>query len=114
MKWLNWWKKTEADKDLQDLEMRLQGALVPVAPRAEFVEGLRKNLLVQFSGVELTRPEQNQRLQTGLLVAGGVVGSVFVVLAGVRGIVSLVGVVGLVVSLFKQNSQQSASPSELA
>jgi hypothetical protein len=115
MKWFGWWKKTEEDQELIDLEMRLQETLVPVAPRAEFVEGLRRNLLIQFSGIELLAPaDQNNNLQTGLLITGGILGGIFVVLAGVRGIVSLIGIVGLLISLLKQETQQPVSTSELA
>lgn len=114
MKWFRWWKKTELDQDLQALEGRLQETLIPVAPRAEFVEGLRKSLLVQLSGVEISPKVQNQNLQTGLLVTGGIVGSIFVVLAGIRGIVSLFGVAALLISWLKTNEPQPSSSSELA
>jgi hypothetical protein len=114
MKWFRLWKKTEVDQELQILEERLQETLVPVAPRAEFVEGLRRNLLLQLAGVELTPAAQNQNLQTGLLITGGILGGIFVVLAGIRGIVSLIGMAGLLISLLKQDTQQPASTSELA
>lgn len=114
MKWFKWWKKNEIDEELQGLESKLQRILVPVVPRSEFVGGLRKRLLKQVPEIELTVQPQNQALQTGLLITGGIVGGIFVVLTGVRGLVSLVGVIGLLVSWLKQNSQDSTTPSNLA
>ena len=98
MKWFSWRKKTEVDADLQILELKLQNALFPISPRVDFIDGLRRNLLQQFSEVELATSKQNQNLQTGLLITGGILGSIFMVVAGVRGLVSLIGVIGLLIS----------------
>ena len=114
MKWFSWRKKTEVDADLQISETKLQHALLPVTPRVDFVQGLRRNLLQQFPEVELPPSKQNQNLQTGLLIAGGILGSVFMVVAGVRGLVSLVGVLGLLINWLRQDGQQSPSTSKLA
>ena len=56
---------------------------------------------------------QDKTLPTGLLVTGGVLGGVVVVLAGIRGLVSLLGVASLLVNLLKQETQDSLTTSNL-
>jgi hypothetical protein len=115
MKWLNWWKKTELDDELRSFEWRLDKSLFPIEPRPEFVTNLRKNLLNQNLEIALLPPKpQNQRLQTGILVTGGVLSVLFMVLAGVRGVVSIVGAVGLLISFVKQNTQEIPTPTNFA
>lgn len=114
MKWTKWWKKNEVDEDFQELELRLQSTLIPVIPRPEFVAGLRENLLDQIPEIDLILEPQSQKLQTGLLITGGVLGAVAMILTGIRGVVSIVGVVGLLISLIKQNTQDSRMPSSMA
>ena len=114
MKIIKWWQKNETDEDLQGLELKLRMTLTPVIPRPEFVAGLRKSLLKQVPEINLTLEPQNQKLRTGLLMAGGVLGVAAMVLTGVRGVVSVVGVVGLLISMIKQSSQDTPAPSNLA
>ena len=112
---INFRKPTELDEDLQRLETELSEILIHIEPEPQFVLALRQNLLKQLPNVELIpSPPQHQALQTGLLVAGGILGSVFVLLTGVRGFISLIGIVGLIISWFKQNSRDSLVPSDLA
>ena len=110
---LTWWKSTELDEGLQSLEAELQEALVPVEPCPRFVSGLRQNLMRQVENIDLSAPPQNQALQTGLLVTGGILGSIVVVLAGIRSVVSLLGVAGLLINWVRQNSQEALAPSNL-
>ncbi len=114
MKWIKWWQKNELDEELQRLESKLQLTLSTVIPRPEFVDGLRQNLMKQASEIELIPETRNSTLQTGLLIASGIFGSIFVVLTGIRGLVSLVGVGGLLISWLKQNTQNSTAQSNLA
>jgi len=108
-------KPTELDEDLQRVETELSEKLIQIEPETQFVIALRQNLLKQLPNVELTpSPPQHQVLQTGLLVAGGILGSVFVLLTGVRGFISFIGIVGLVISWIKQNSRDSLVSSDLA
>ena len=112
---INFRKPAELDEDLQRLETELSEKLIQIEPEAQFVIKLRQILLKQLPNVELIpSPPQHQALQTGLLVAGGILGSVFVLLTGVRGFISLIGIVGLIISWFKQNSRESLVPSDLA
>jgi hypothetical protein len=56
---------------------------------------------------------QHQALQTSLLITGGFIGSIFLVLTGLRGFITFVGVAGLLVGRFKQNSQDALIPQEM-
>ncbi len=114
MKWIKWWKKNEIGEEFRGLELKLQTTLIPVAPRPEFVEALRKRLLKQVSEIDLILEPQSQKLQTGLLITGGVLGAIAMVLTGVRGVVSIAGVIGLLISIIKQNSQNAPVSSNLA
>ena len=114
MKWFDRWKKVEMDAEIQDLEFKLERALSPVVPRPEFVAGLRRNLMRQAPEIDLVPVTQNQKLQTGILITGGVLGAFAMVLTGVRGVVSIVGIIGLLISIIRQNSQEAPAPSNLA
>ena len=110
-KLLSWQKKSELVEELQDLEKILHENLIPVDPRPQFVNDLRRALLRQFINAEISPSRQHKILHTGLLVTSGILGSIVVIITGIRGVVSLVGVVGLVISWFKQNSHSSVAPS---
>jgi len=112
---INFRKPAELDEDLQRLEAELSEKLIQIKPEPQFVIALRHNLLKQLPNVEFTpSPHQHQALQTGLLVAGGILGSAFLLLTGVRGFISLIGIVGLLISWFKQNSRDTLVQSDLA
>ena len=112
--WLKSWRKnTEIDDDLKSLEELLQEKLVPMDPRPQFVNNLRQNLLQQVANVDLAESSHHQVLQTGLLVTSGILGSIVVIVTGIRGLVSLIGVAGLVIKWLRQNPQGSVTSSGL-
>jgi hypothetical protein len=107
-------KPSELDEDLQRFEIELQQTLIPVIPYPQFVTTLRQSLLSKFPDSDLhPAPPQQQILKTGLLVSGGIIGSIFVVLTGIRGLISIIGFIGLILSWYKQYSQESLTPSNL-
>ena len=114
MKWFDRWKKAEIDAELQGLELKLENALSPVIPRPEFVAGLRKNLLQHTPEIDLVPASQNQKLQTGILITGGVLSALAMIFTGVRGMVSIVGIIGLLISLIRQEAQKTPASSSLA
>lgn len=114
MKWFDRWKKTELDVELRGFELKLEDALTSVDPHPEFVIRLRKNLLKQNLEISLIPEPQNQKLQTGLLVTGGILSVILMVLAGVRGVVSVFGIIGLLISFIKQNSQEASTQVNIA
>jgi hypothetical protein len=111
---LSWKINSELDKELQDLEKVLSENLIRVDPRTQFVNDLRQGLLRQFTNVEMAPSPQHKILHTGLLVTSGILGSIIVIGTGIRGLVSLLGVMGLVISWFKQNTNGSVAPSSLS
>jgi len=115
MKLLEWRNHDDLDENLQRVETELQDTFTPIEPHPKFVMSLRQNLLKQYPSVALTpSPPQHQILQTGLLVTGGILGSFLMVLTGVRGLISIIGVLGLLVSWLRQNSQDTLTPQNLA
>ena len=107
LEWLlNWRSKTDQSNALEVLEMNLHRALVPIAPRPQFVKTLRHDILRQMSAIEYA-PESLRypAFQMGLLVISGIMGSLVVVITGIRGLISLIGVVGLLINWLNRNSQ---------
>jgi len=91
-------------EDLQQLEQQLAEILKPVSPRSEFVHDLHKSLLARE--IRPSASKQAQMLDRRLLVAGGVLGSVLLIITGIRGLISLISVVGLLIQWFSRNSQR--------
>jgi hypothetical protein len=114
MKWFDRWKKVETDAKIKSLERELENALVPVKPRPEFVTGLRRNLLRQNFEIDLVPKSENKNLQSGILITGGILSALLMVVTGVRGMVSVIGVIGLLISIFREDSQEATTPANLA
>jgi len=93
---------TGLDLELKKLERHLELVLNPVAPRLAFINNLKIRL---FAG---DKPPETSRIPIKvsniLLVAGGVVGSVLMVIASVRGILSLINILGSFIQ--NRNSQK--------
>jgi hypothetical protein len=70
--------------------------------------------LKQNLGISLIPEAQNQKLKNGLLVTGGIFGAMIMVLTGVRGVVSIVGIIGLLISFIRQNAQEASTPPNFA
>lgn len=97
-----------AENEFQHLERRLESSLLPVTPRPEFVQDLRGRLMnhVSLSDQTSTIPDEIPR---GWLVAGGVVGSILMLLINLRGLLSLVGVFGLLYKYLSDDKNRPAS-----
>ena len=107
-------KPKKIDEDLQKFEIKLQHIFIPVAPNTKYVDSLRRNLSQRYTEREL-QPEQpkNSALQTGLLLSGGIIGSFFVVLTGLRGLISVVGFAGLLINKYKRYAQDNLAPTSI-
>ena len=114
MKWFDRWKNVGMGAEIQSLERELEEAFLSVRPRSEFVVNLRRNLLSQNFETNLAPTSNNQNLQTGILVTGGLLSAFLMVLTGVRGMVSILGVIGLLISVIKENAQEATAPANLA
>lgn len=82
--------------DLEQIEARLATTMHPVAPRAEFVSDLRARLLKSTPALapQFNKPEKTN-IPRGWLVAGGVAGSAVMLIIGLRGLLSIAGLIGL-------------------
>lgn len=99
-------KRKQYDIDLSKLESRLAETFRPIAPRREFVDDLRSRLMAHRSPSAQDIVIQNQQaVPRGWLVAGGVVGSLLMLIVSIRGLLSIAGLI----SLFVQQRRQPAS-----
>lgn len=73
------------------MEHFLQTSFSPVAPRPDFVSGLKTRLAVESKKVY----SRSTVLQYVLLSLAGVVTSALLILAGVRAVVTLLGLLGI-------------------
>lgn len=97
-------QKPEIEQDLKMLENKMLEYLQPVPPRKEFVSSLYQRIMA------LDMPE-TQGLLGGyaskrLLVAGGIIGSILIVITSIRGLISLLGMLGLVVQYIQRNGRR--------
>lgn len=74
-------RKTE--RKLKRIETKLQSALQPVDPRADFVADLQNRLMIEMEHKNKTR-----KVKKGLLVAGGIVGGVVMLVTIIRTLTS--------------------------
>lgn len=92
--------------DLKLMEERLAATLTPVVPRAEFVSDLRSRLMAHASRKSPDLIIRSERLvPRGWIVAGGVAGSLLMLLVSIRGLLSIAGLI----SMFVQQRRQPAS-----
>jgi hypothetical protein len=72
-------KSMKMTKDLLRIESRLKDVLSPVTPRADFVVELQNKL-----DQEMGKRIKTKKVQTGLLVAGGIVSLAVMVITVIR------------------------------
>jgi len=96
-------KDPNRDEDLKLLESQLTAVLQPLDPRPEFVKSLRFQLATRE--IQVAPALLPRKVSNGLLVAGGVVGSILMLITSIRGLISLVSVIGLVFQRFNRNPQ---------
>jgi hypothetical protein len=96
------------DLELELLEKRLRSSLREVAPRPIFVSSLGARLMAG----EFQVPSQStQKVSSVLLVVGGIIGSVVMVVASIRGLLSLIKKVEALIQNANKNPQkQQISP----
>ncbi len=74
--------------EIQALEARLQAALIPVQPRPEFTQELKRRLLKKEKELEVERPEPLV-VQKAVWTAAGLLSGAFLLALGVRGLIAL-------------------------
>jgi len=97
-------KEREMDEDLKELEVYLQQVLQPVAPRAEFTR--RLNARIMSREIPPSSKILPPNITNGLLVAGGVLGSLIMLVTSIRGLISLISFVGLFFQYLNKNNQR--------
>jgi len=102
-------KRKQKDIDLTKLESRLAETLRPIAPRQEFIDDLRSRLMAHRSlSTQDIIIQQKQTVPRGLIVAGGVVGSLLMLVVSIRGLLSIAGLISLIVQQRRQLASQPA------
>ena len=97
-------KDPDMEYDLRKLEIQLMATLQPVSPRPEFVHGLRTRLAAKEIGIGSRI--LSKKISNNLLVAGGVVGSVIMIATSIKGLISLISVIGFIVRFITRESQR--------
>lgn len=91
-------------KDLLRIESRLKDVLEPVTPRADFVTGLKDKL-----DQEMVKRMKSKKVQTGILVAGGIVSLAVMVVTIIRSLTAWPGIIqGISKNLPKIRKRQQA------
>ncbi|MEK6222977.1 MAG: hypothetical protein N2D54_12090 [Chloroflexota bacterium] len=112
MKLKLFWKKSKDSNELGILENQLDILFLPVAPQIEFVQGLRNELVGDSKKHKLTLSPSKMR--NGLIWVGGVASVFIMVMAGLRAIITLLGAVGIVQQINKQNQSTAEAPLRIA
>ena len=92
-------------RDLKKIENRLKDVMRPVTPRAGFVMELRSQL-----DQEMGQRTKTKKMQTGLLVAGGIVSFAVMVITIIRSLTAWPGIIqGISKNLPKVRKRQQAA-----
>ena len=75
-------------KDLRKIESRLKDVLKPVTPQANFVIELENTL-----NQEMIKKMKTKKVQTGILVAGGIVSLAVMVITIIRSLTAWPGII---------------------
>ena len=102
------WGRKHKEKDLSEVEWRLQGVLKPVGPRPEFVRDLRRQLVSQFSSLE-PEPETSTR-QVLLVTAAGFLTGTLILALGIRTVLTLLSALGVIHQFKRQLDEKRSSP----
>jgi hypothetical protein len=94
--------------ELQELENQVAEVLRPVQLRPAFVQDLQNRLYIEQTRLSKIKHTQTPSI---LLVIAAVISGVLLVLTGIRAIVSLIGLFGLIKGFqYEMNKKQGASP----
>ena len=100
------WSKRKGTQHYLELERRLDAILQPITPRPEFVAALRAQLV----GEPQTKGLARNNWQTALALLGFVLGAYMLVINGVRVVLTLLSMVGLL-QIKKQVEELPVKPS---
>jgi hypothetical protein len=103
MRFIN--RKTQIEEELGALENYLRVTLQPIAPRPEFIDELRRDL--KNSRIHPIVRLLPDAIQKGILVVGGVLGGILVFWTAIRGLISLLGMVSVLVVWIQRRFQRT-------
>lgn len=92
-----------------DLEAHLDYTFSPVAPRAEFVDGLRSSLQRQWDVPVVDEP-LSATARTLLIGVAAFLGGAVALVMGIRVVITILGSLGLLQQMKKQLPEGSAQP----
>jgi hypothetical protein len=96
------WGEKKEDTDLLMVESVLEGVFQPVQPRPEFKRKLHAQVLRQFQPIqEETRIVRQRRIW---MIVASLVGGLLTIFMGVRFVMTLIAMIGLLLQ-FKKDSQ---------
>ena len=107
---MRFFRRKKRDIEQEKMEKKLEATLIRIEPRQKFVRDLRSRLLTRFDA-HAPEPvtQQEEEISPGWLVAGGVVGTVLMLIMSVRGLLSIAGLIGLLIRYFSHRKQEPAS-----
>ncbi|MDH5507508.1 MAG: hypothetical protein OEZ02_09835 [Anaerolineae bacterium] len=94
------WQKDSVGRKLSSVESFLDKKLTPVKPRTNFVSDLRYQLVGLEQKKAIAIPAKT--IQSGLVIAGAALSVFFVLVTGIRALVSLLAALGLIHQVNKQ------------
>ena len=98
-------KDPDLEADLRKLENLLHSTLKPVSIRPEFMTYLGARL---FAGdIPPVQERIPRQLSNFLLVVGGLIGSLLMIAGGVKGLISLIGMIGQVIQRLQKSTHSS-------
>ncbi len=105
-------KRKKKTIELTAIEAHLAASLQPVVPRQAFVSNLRERLMVQAASAtspELVIRDEQRNVPRGWLLAGGVFGSLVMLVVSIRGLISMIEMMGSLLKRFGEGKQAPAS-----
>lgn len=97
-------KNSAIDQELKVLETKLKKYLQPVPPRSEFVSDLFVKMM--SSDIHVPKKFLGMPISNKLLIAGGIVGSLLMLITSIRSLLSLLGFLGLLIHYLQRNSRR--------
>lgn len=102
------WSKSKKMDLMTMLEAKLEAAMQPVQARADYLQGLRNELVggpqKRFLGLRVKSPEFM------LAIAGGALSVIVLLAAGVRAVITLLGAMGILQQVNKQIKENPPNP----
>ncbi|MEK6256552.1 MAG: hypothetical protein N2C13_04440 [Chloroflexota bacterium] len=107
------WRLNTAENKFTKIETLLSATLQPVAPREDFAKQLRREMVGETKSSMLKRVSPNT-LRMGVIGIGAALSGAFIMIAGLRWLISLLGALGLFQLQRKQKNQVPTFPPQAA